>query len=141
MPIISSWAPSCQRPPESRVSCSRTEAHADSESIRTPSRSKMTAAIEIETCLGRALQRETELVVELERKGDRVPGRCFDLIAVERLEDERDVTGLERMLTTVDVDSNVLVGLDRLRDLAGVQGLDRGGDLRHLLAEARAERS
>src|SRR3954454_8188352 len=47
MPIISRCAPSCQRPPSSFVTCSRTRPHTCSESTSTPSRSKATAWIAI----------------------------------------------------------------------------------------------
>ena len=45
MPIMSACARSCQRPPRSRASSSRTSSHTCSESTSTPSRSKTTASI------------------------------------------------------------------------------------------------
>ena len=45
MPIIAACAPSCQRPPRSFASCSRTSSQTCSESTMTPSMSKTTASI------------------------------------------------------------------------------------------------
>src|SRR5712692_227483 len=45
IPIMSAWARSCQRPPRSRASSSRTSSHSCSESSSTPSKSKTTASI------------------------------------------------------------------------------------------------
>src|SRR2546423_1142599 len=45
MPIMSAWARSCQRPPRSRVSSSRTSSQTCSVSRITPSRSNTTASI------------------------------------------------------------------------------------------------
>src|SRR5262245_18470819 len=44
MPIMARGASSRQRPPDSRTSASRAAFHSGSESMRTPSRSKITAA-------------------------------------------------------------------------------------------------
>src|SRR3954468_6901841 len=74
MPIISCWALSCHRPPSSRVTCSRTAPQTVSESISTPSRSKMTAARGIATCsLARPLEADPELMAfdRHSRPGDR----------------------------------------------------------------------
>ena len=46
IPIISRVASGCQWPPVSSTSCRRASSHADSESTRTPSRSKTTASID-----------------------------------------------------------------------------------------------
>src|SRR3954447_18930766 len=45
IPIMSACAWPCQRPPRSRARSSRTSSHSCSESTRTPSRSKTTAAM------------------------------------------------------------------------------------------------
>ncbi len=45
IPIIAACAPSCQRPPRSFASCSRTSSQTCSESTMTPSMSKTTASI------------------------------------------------------------------------------------------------
>src|SRR5262245_66406219 len=44
MPIMARGASSRQRPPDSRTSASRAAFHSGSDSMRTPSRSKITAA-------------------------------------------------------------------------------------------------
>src|SRR5438067_11364722 len=44
IPVMSAWARSCQRPPRSRASASRTSSQSCSESTSTPSRSKTTAS-------------------------------------------------------------------------------------------------
>ena len=75
MPIIFSAAPGCHRPPFSRVSSSRTDAHVRSESIRTPSRSKMTAEIGVSRpARPDALHGDLELAA-LDRRPRRPPRR------------------------------------------------------------------
>ena len=51
------------------------------------------------------------------------------------------LVGAERVLVAVDVDPDLAAVGHHLGDVGGVERLDRGGDLRHALAEARAERA
>ena len=80
-----------------------------------------------------------QLVVELELEGDRVAGLGLDLVAVERLQGEGDLVGAERVLVALDVDPDLSPVGHHRGDVGGVERLDRGGDLRHPLAEAGAE--
>ena len=71
------------------------------------------------------------------------PASRLDQVALERLAcTRRQVVGLERVLVAVDVDPDLAARRrSPRRPSAGVERLDRGGDLRHVLAEARAERA
>src|SRR3954469_7509837 len=80
-----------------------------------------------------------ELVVELELEGDGVAGLGLDLVALEGLEGEGDVVGAEAVILAVDVDPYLAAFGEDGCDVGGIEGLDGGGDLRHLLAEAGAE--
>ena len=92
----------------------------------------------VDDLAGQALA--AELVVELELEGDGVAGLGLDLVALEGLQGEGDVVGgrgcgrCRRSLIPISPPSASDGG-----DVGGVERLDRGGDLRHLLAEARAE--
>ena len=83
-----------------------------------------------------------QLLVELELERDGVAGLGLDLVALERLQGE----GRCRRRPSVWSSPSTLIPtrrrrLDHLGDVGGVERLDRGGDLRHLLAEAGAERA
>ena len=82
-----------------------------------------------------------QLVVELELERDRVRALALELVALERLHRERQVVGAELVVVAVDADPDAAAVAQRGRDVRGVERRDRRGDLRHLLAEARAERA
>src|SRR2546430_962764 len=94
MPIMSRCAFSCQRPPSSRVSSSRTRPHTCSESSSTPSRSNTTASItglgcrpvaEVETTAGPVDANELGLTLIHEHLRTRSESVAF---AFPRLYDE-----------------------------------------------------
>src|SRR3954454_10683278 len=88
---------------------------------------------------GQALAAELVIEVELERHG--VAGLGLHLVALERLHDEGDVVGGEGVLLAVDCDSHLGTGLELIRDAARVESLHGRRHLRHVLAEAGAERA
>ena len=65
-----------------------------------------------------------------------MPG-ALDLVAVERLQHDLDVVRADLVLLAVDVDAGAAAVAQPRR----VERRDRGGHLRHVLAEARAERA
>ncbi len=81
-----------------------------------------------------------QLVVELELERDGVPGFGLDLVALERLQGQGQLVGAEGVLVAVDVDADLAAVAEDRGDVDGVERLDRGGNLRHALAESRAER-
>ena len=66
---------------------------------------------------------------------------ALELVALERLHRQREVVRPELVVVAVDVDPDLAAVAQRGGDVAGVERRDRRGDLRHLLAEARAERA
>src|SRR6059058_1202266 len=81
----------------------------------------------------------SDLVVELQLEGDGVAGLGLYLVALQRLEGEGDVVGAEGVVAAVDRDPDLAAFGEDCGDVGGVERLDGGGDLRHLLAEAGAE--
>ena len=82
-----------------------------------------------------------QLVVELELERHRVRALALELVAVERLHRELQVVRAEVVVVAVDADADARARAHRRGDVRGVERLDRGGDLRHQLAEARARAS
>jgi len=89
--------------------------------------------------ISRARPSRKQLLVELERQRDRVPRLGLHLVAVERLQGEGQVVGLERVVGAVDRDPDLTSLGQYGGDVGGVERLDRGRDLGHPLAEAGAE--
>ena len=82
-----------------------------------------------------------QLLVELELERHRVRALALELVAVERLHREHQVVGVELVVVPVDADPDPAAVAQGARDVLRVQRGDRGRDLRHVLAEARAERA
>ena len=76
---------------------------------------------------------------EIERHG--VRALPLELVAVERLHRELQVLARELVLAALDDDADRLLLAQRRRHVGGIERRHGGGGLRHLLAEARAERS
>ena len=67
-------------------------------------------------------------------------GLRLHLVALERLHQEVDVVGRERVLLAVDRNAHLGPGLELLGDTADLERLDGGRHLGHLLTEPRTER-
>ena len=130
-------------------SCSRTTS---SSSASPPSVSSIRSSTARPALLARVLHgvddlaREAlaaQLVVEVQVERDGVRALALELVALERLHRELEVVGAERVVLAVDDDD-----ADRARrsrsapaTCAGSSAATRRRDLRHPLAEARAERA
>ena len=80
-----------------------------------------------------------QLLVDLQLQRHRVARLGLDLVALERPQRHRHVVGAERVVGAVDRDPDLPALRQRLGDVGGVERRHRGGDLRHVLAEARPE--
>jgi hypothetical protein len=82
-----------------------------------------------------------QLVVELQVERHRVRALALELVALERLQREREVLGAELVVVALDADRHSAAVPQRGRDVGGIERRDGRRDLRHLLAEARAEQA
>ena len=81
-----------------------------------------------------------QLVVELEVERDGVRALALELVALERLQRQRQVVGAELVVVALDADRDAAAVAQRRGDVRRIERRDRCGDVRHLLAEARSER-
>ena len=82
-----------------------------------------------------------QLVVELELERHGVRALALELVALERAHGQHQVVVGELVVVAVDGDRDAAAVAQRARHVRRVERGDGGRDLRHLLAEARAERA